>query len=74
MIKVVSHDELSSMNMYFSSLDRNMIATAFNITIKLQVLDYVVVSSVPAAPHYLWSLVWRSVFLDILFRAGNERV
>ena len=28
MIKVVSHDELSSMNMYFSSLDRNMIATS----------------------------------------------
>ena len=74
MIKVVSHDELSSMNMYFSSLDRNMIATAFNITIKLQVLDYVAVSSVPVAPHYLLSLVWRSVFLDILFRAGNERV
>ena len=46
-----------------------------NITIKLQVLDYVAVSIVPApAPHHLWSLPGRSVGLDILYWAGNKRV
>ena len=46
-----------------------------NITIKLQVLDYVAVSIVPApAPHHLWPLPGRSVGLDILYWAGNKRV